>query len=80
MKKKYFTVIFLAAVGLILICLSIILVIIATVNKDIIGGADFSTFLLVFSRGKRGLYFILAFCGIISLATSAVIGLWKARK
>ena len=79
MKKKYFTVIFLA-VGLILICLSIILVIIATVNKDIIGGADFPTFLLVFSRGKGGLYFIIAFCGIISLATSSVIGLWKAKK
>ena len=79
MEKKYFTVIFLA-VGLILICLSIILAIIATVNKDIIGGADFSTFLFVFSRGKGGIYFILAFCGIISLATSAVIGLWKAKK
>ena len=79
MKKKYFTVIFLA-VGLILICLSIILAIIATVNKDIIGGADFSTFLLVFSRGKRGLYFILASCGIISLVTSAVIGLRKTKK
>lgn len=79
MKKKYFTVVFLA-VGLILICLSIILAIIATVNNDIIGGADFSTFVLVFSRGKGGIYFILAFCGIISLATSAVIGLWKAKK
>ena len=79
MKKKYFTVIFLAA-GLILICLSIILAIIATVNKDIIGGADFSTFLLVFSRGKGGLYSILASCGIISLVTSAVIGLRKTKK
>ena len=78
--KKYFTVIFLAAVGLILICLSIILAIIATVNNDIIGGADFSTFVLVFSRGKGGLYFILAFCGIISLVTSAVFGLWKIKK
>ena len=79
MKKKYFTVIFLFA-GLILICLSIILAIIATVNKDIIGGADFSTFLLVFSRGKGGLYSILVSCGIISLVTSAVIGLWKTKK
>ena len=79
MKKKYFTVIFLA-VGLILICLSIILAIIATVNKDIIGGADFPTFLLVFSRGKGGLYSILASCGIISLVISAVIGLWKTKK
>ena len=79
MKKKYFTAIFLA-VGLILICLSIILAIIATVNKDIIGGADFSTFLLVFSRGKGGLYSILVSCGIISLVISAVIGLWKTKK
>lgn len=79
MKKKYFTVIFLI-IGLILICLSIILAIIATVNKDIIGGSDFSTFVLVFLRGKRGLYSILASCGIVSLVTSAVIGLQKAKK
>lgn len=79
MKKKHFTVIFLV-IGLILICLSIILAIIATVNKDIIGGSDFSTFVLVFLRGKRGLYSILASCGIVSLVTSAVIGLQKAKK
>ena len=79
MKKKYFSIVFLI-IGLILISLSIILAIIATVNKDIIGGADFSTFLLVFSRGKRGFYFILASCGIISLVTSAVIGLRKTKK
>ena len=79
MSKKHFTVIFLV-IGLILICLSIILAIIATVNKDIIGGSDFSTFVLVFLRGKRGLYSILASCGIVSLVTSAVIGLQKAKK
>ena len=79
MSKKHFTVIFLV-IGLILISLSIILVIIATVNKDIIGGSDFSTFVLVFLRGKGGLYSILASCGIVSLVTSAVIGLQKAKK
>ncbi len=79
MKKKYLSIVFLI-IGLILISLSIILAIIATVNKDIIGGADFSTFLLVFSRGKGGLYSILASCGIISLVTSAVLGLWKRNK
>ena len=79
MSKKHFTVIFLI-IGLILISLSIILAIIATVNKDIIGGADFSTFLLVFSRGKGGLYSILVSCGIMSLVISAVIGLWKTKK
>lgn len=79
MSKKHFTVIFLV-IGLILICLSIILAIIATVNKDIIGGADFSTFVLVFLRGNRGLYSVLASCGIISLVTSAVLGLWKRNK
>ena len=76
MSKKHFTVIFLV-IGLILICLSIILAIIATVNKDIIGGADFSTFLLVFSRGRGGLYSILASCGMVSLVISAVLGLRK---
>ena len=79
MKKKYLSIVFLI-IGLILISLSIILAIIATVNKDIIGGADFSTFLLVFSRGKGCLYSILASCGIISLVTSAVLGLWKRNK
>ena len=79
MSKKHFTVIFLI-IGLILIFLSIILAIIATVNKDIIGGADFSTFVLVFLRGNRGLYSVLASCGIISLVTSAVLGLWKRNK
>ena len=79
MSKKHFTVIFLV-IGLILISLSIILAIIATVNKDIIGGADFSTFVLVFLRGNRGLYSVLASCGIISLVTSAVLGLWKRNK
>ena len=79
MKKKYLSIVFLI-IGLILISLSIILAIIATVNKDIIGGADFPTLVLVFLRGKRGLYSILASCGIISLVTSAVIGLWKTKK
>ena len=79
MSKKHFTVIFLI-IGLILISLSIILAIIATVNKDIIGGADFSTFVLVFLRENRGLYSVLASCGIISLVTSAVLGLWKRNK
>ena len=79
MSKKHFTVIFLI-IGLILISLSIILAIIATVNKDIIGGAGFSTFVLVFLRGNRGLYSVLASCGIISLVTSAVLGLWKRNK
>ena len=53
MKKKYLSIVFLI-IGLILISLSIILAIIATVNKDIIGGAGFSTFVLVFLRGNRG--------------------------
>ena len=67
MKKKYFTAIFLV-VGLILICLSIILAIIATANKDVIGGADFSTFLLVFSRGRgRSLFYTcILWNGIVS--------------
>ena len=78
MKKKYLTVIFLI-IGLILICLSIILAIIATVNTDIIGGADFPTFRFVFLHGKNGFYLILASCGIVLLAASAVLGLWKRK-
>ena len=78
MKKKHIAVIFLV-VGLILICLSIIFTIIETENMDIIGGADFSTFVLSFKIGKGGLYSILAACGIISLVTSAVLGFRKIK-
>ncbi len=78
MNKKLLA-IALSVVGLILICLSIVLALIETGNKDIIGGADFPTFLSVFFREKMGLYSTLAFCGILSLAASAVVGLHKKK-
>ena len=78
MNKKRIAIILLC-IGSILICLSIILSIISTLNKDIIGGADFPTFILVLMRENNGVYFYLALCGMISLITSAIIGL-KAKK
>ena len=49
MNKKYMATILLVT-GIILICLSIVLAVIETSNKNIVGGADFPTFIFVFFR------------------------------
>ena len=49
MKRKFVTSLFLA-LGIILVCMAVILSIFATSEKDIIGGADFHTFVLCFSE------------------------------
>ncbi len=79
MKKKHI-VVFLLAIGVVLLCLSIIFAVIATGNKNIIGGADLPTFLFVFYYEKRGLYSTLAFLGISAMIASAVVGMVKKRK
>jgi hypothetical protein len=79
MKKKHIVVLLLT-IGAVLLCLSIILAIIATDNKNIIGGADFPTFLFVFYYEKRGLYSTLAFLGIAAIIASAVVGIVKKRE
>ena len=79
MKKKHVATILLV-IGIILICLSVVLSVIETGNKNIIGGADFSTFMFVFSYGSKGFYSALAFCGIISLIASAIVRLRKAKQ
>lgn len=61
MKKKYI-VIALLALGILLLCGSVVLAAIAAGNKNIIGGADFPTFCFVFFHEKGGSVF---FAGIV---------------
>ena len=79
MNKKHITTILLVT-GILLLCFSIVLAVIATGNKNIIGGADFPTFVFVFFRENKGLYSTLAFCGIVSLVASAIIRLRKTKQ
>ena len=79
MKKKHI-VVSLLTIGVVLLSLSVILAMIATGNKNIIGGADLPTFLFVFYYEKRGLYSTLAFFGIAAIIASAVVGRVKKSK
>ncbi len=76
MKKKYIS-ISLLVIGTVLILTSIILAVIATSSRDIIGGADLPTFMFVFTHDKKGLYSLLANCGIISVISSVIISVTK---
>ena len=60
----------LLVVGILLLCLSVILSVVSTAGKDIIGGADLPTFLFVFRHENGGMYFALALLGVISLTAS----------
>ena len=71
MKKKYS--IALLFVGVVLICPSVILTISAASKKNIIGGADWPTFSLVFFSEYRGLYCYLALFGVLLVVASAVL-------
>lgn len=77
-RKHIATVLF--VMGFVLLCLSIVLAVIATGNKNIIGGADLPTFVFVFFRENNGLYSTLAFCGIVSLVASAIVRLQKRKQ
>lgn len=78
MRKKHIAVLLLA-VGIVLLGISVVLAIIATGNKNIIGGADFPTFLFVFYHEKRGLYSTLAFSGIAAIIALVVVGMAKEK-
>ena len=71
MKRRIITNLFLA-LGIILVCMAVILSIFSTSEKDIIGGADFHTFVFVFFREDSGIYFLLALLGVISMVVSAI--------
>lgn len=78
--KKNRIVIALFIVGIVLICLSFVLAVVATANKNIIGGADWPTFTYVFFYDKRGMYSTLAFCGVIAIIVAVVVGLRKKKR
>ena len=78
MKKNYIAV-SLLAVGVVLLCVSVFFTIMETNNRNIIGGADIHTFLFVFFHDKKGLYSVLAFLGICSVAASVVAGVVKKK-
>jgi hypothetical protein len=78
MRKKRIVAVLLAA-GMILPCTSIILAAIATANKNIIGGADLSTFLFVFSHQNGGIYALLSFFGAVCVIAAAVTGILKKK-
>ena len=78
MKKKHLATILLVT-GILLLCVSIVLAVIATRNKDIIGGADFATFVFVFFRENKGIYSTLACLGIISLIASVIVRLRNTK-
>ena len=72
MKKKY-AVMSLLFIGVVLICVSVILSVISTSQKDIIGGAGFPTFKFVFFNQYGGLYSYLAFFGVVLIIASGVM-------
>ena len=77
--KKNRIVIALFIVGIAFMCLSVVLAVVATANKNIIGGADWPTFVYVFSHENRGIYSTLACCGVIAIVVSVVMGLKKKQ-
>ncbi len=79
MKKKHIAMILLF-VGIILVCSSVVLAVVATSNKNIIGGADWPTFQFVYFYEKRGLYSTLTFLGITAIIVSIVMGVFKKKK
>jgi hypothetical protein len=78
--KKNRIVIALFIVGIVLICLSFVLAVVATANENIIGGADWPTFTYGFFYDKRGMYSTLAFCGVIAIIVAVVVGLRKKKR
>ena len=79
MKKKYIVII-LFIVGAVLVCLPLVLAVIETANKDIIGGADIYTFNYVFFRENRGIHSILTICGMIFIIVSVVMRSQRRKK
>ena len=79
MKNKIVANIFLT-LGIILVCVAIILSVIATNEKNIIGGADFHTFVFVFFREHSGVHFLLALLGVASIVASVITRILKRNK
>ena len=67
----------LMAAGIIMIGLALALVGAETAETDIIGGAGWPTFSLVWRRGQGGLYGYMTIAGIALLAAGVIVGLVK---
>ena len=76
--KKF--IVFTISIGVLLLCLSVILAIIETVNKNIIGGADISTFIFVFKYENDGLYSMLALLGVADIIVAIAWELVKRKR
>lgn len=72
MKRKAIP-IALLTVGVVLVWLSLILTFASVSNANIIGGADWPTFILFFIYEKNGLYCLLALFGILFLFASQIV-------
>ena len=70
----------LLVLGVIVFYLSFMLTSVRTTNKNIIGGADYSSFCFVFFNEKHGFYFTLACLGIVMIVISAVFKYINARR
>ena len=70
MKKKH-VVFALIIIGILLTCTSVLLAVIETANADVIGGADFPTFALMWRTHPA--YTALALFGIAAAITAAVL-------
>jgi hypothetical protein len=75
--KKSTVSLLLLSLGLLLFLGSILLGILATDGKNIIGGADLSTFFFVYFRENGGLYSTLGFCGFLSLVVGILLKLFS---
>ena len=69
--KKRFP--WLCIIGILLLVCGIFLAVLATGNRNIIGGADFPTFRFVFFYDRGGLYAYLAGSGLICLILSFIL-------
>lgn len=79
MKRKRIAVSLLVT-GVFLLCLSIVLAITSTNSRNIIGGADFPTFIFIFCYENSGLYSVLAFLGIGAIIGAVIVGAVRKKK
>lgn len=78
MKKKYIS-IALLVVGIALICLSVVLAVASTSEKNIIGGADWPTFRYVFFSEHGGILSFLSLCGVVSILAAVEVRFGKRK-
>ena len=65
--------------GIALVVAAVTCAVVATANTNMIGGADFPTFLFIFSRYRGGLYSLLTGIGLLLILISLLIRPRKPR-